>query len=581
MSYPGLFAKAKEVFSVGTHFLKEERFRIGYVFLFYLAFFSLIYLTIARTFGLDDQFFHIRFAELFREQGMAAFTDFQSIYFSRMGIEQEYFVYYNFLFYLILIPFTLITPLVIGMKLYGVVVLSFSFTTVYVFLHKIAVRYPFLWTLLLLTVLMQSQWLYRFTIARPFTLAPVFLIILLFFIHRKKHGWSAITAFLFFYWHTATFFFPLALAGAYFLFEQFYGKKPDWRMVYMPLFGTLLAVSVAYFISPGVVAYLRDVIFPVFFDTVLTKGTGIVEGAEVYGRNILITIPAFFWLVTGLFVMGSYEVLRYIRTKRGIATKEEAIDLSIQPLRAVLFTASLFFLAATVLSVRFLDYFVYFSLIYVAIAVTDAVQFIRIHGTTFRKSLAFGAAVTACYLFINLAFGFYDSLAEAKTQVVVQAPAEWLNANVKEEKIIFNVDWSAFPALYYFTGDRFRYATGLEPRFLYDLSPEMYWMWNNMGNHGILCVERDCSQVLERKKQALSRKESEQGWYEEQGAAIAAAVQDVFKTDIIVVSIERKDLLAVMDHSDRFKKEYFDDTNSALAVYRIVESGERESKESD
>ena len=113
-----VFAKIRTFLSRRYDFLNRERLYPLYVFLFFFSFFSVSYLTLDQVFGLDDHFFHIRFAELFREQGMSAFTEFQSIYFSRMGIGQEYLVYYNFLFYLALVPFTLITPLVLGIKMY-------------------------------------------------------------------------------------------------------------------------------------------------------------------------------------------------------------------------------------------------------------------------------------------------------------------------------------------------------------------------------------------------------------------------------------------------------------------------------
>jgi len=577
MSYLSIFAKTGEFLLISFRFLNKEKLYPWYVFLFFLAFFTLLYMTLDQVFSLDDGFFHIRFAELLREKGVAAFTDFQSIYFSRMSIGQEYLVYYNFLFYLVLLPFTFIIPLVVGMKLYGVIALTVSFTAVYAFLRKVSVRYSFLWMLLFLIVLLQSGWLFRFTLARPFTLTPVFLVVMLFFIHQKRYRFSALVAFLYFFWHTATFFFPLAFAFGYFLFEQFYGKKPDWKMIMMPLLGTLVALFAAYLISPGVIAYLRDVIFPVFFDTALTKGTGIVEGNEVYGRDIFSTVTALFWFVATLFVVGAYEILRYIRMKRGIQEAEERIDMSMQPLRAVLFMASLVFLGATTLSGRFLDYFVYFCLLYIAIAVTDVGKFIEIRGVAFKQALRFGTLLAGLYLLISLSLGFYNSLAEAQSHLFVAAPAEWLNTNVESGKIIFNVDWSAFPTFYYFTGDRFRYATGLEPRFLYDLSPQLYWVWNNIGG-GIACTESDCSELAQEREQALSHEDSKQGWYAEQGNLIADVILQDFKTDIVVTSINRKDLLAVMDNSKRFKKEYFDDKNSTYAVYRIVATDESEIK---
>jgi len=569
MSYSRIYVKAKKLFSKAYFLLNKQSLHPWYVFLFFACYFIAAYMTVEKVFSLDDHFFHIRFAELFRQRGMGAFTGFQSIYFSKMGIVKDYFVYYNFLFYIVLIPFTFISPLVLGMKLYGVFALSASFMAVYVFLKKVPVKYPFVWTLLFLLAMLQSGWLFRFTLARPFTLAPAFLVVLLLFIYKKKYLAMAIIAFLYFYWHTATFVFPLCLAFGYFLFEQFYGKKPDWKLVTWPLAGTLAAVFLAYLISPGVVSYLKDVIFPVFFDTTLTKSTGISEGAEVYGKDIISTATGFFLFVATLIIAGSYEIFRYIHLKKVVQGIEDAIDMSVQPLRAMLFMASLAFFAATSLSGRFLDYFVFFCFLYVAIALGDLVKFFEIKGETFRRSLRVSLAVIIVFLFTTLSLNFYDSLASRSSYLIAQGPAEWLNMNLEKDKIIFNADWDSFPTLYYFTGDKFRYVTGLEPRFLYDLDHRLYWEWSNIGK-GIYCDSNDCSALLKQRQAISTRGDGKKQWDQYEGNLIANAILSDFQTDIIVVSNGNKDLLGVMDDSDRFERKFFDDKNSAYAIYKII-----------
>ena len=117
MSYLNIFAnifvRARFYFSKLFVFLDRKALYAWYVFFFCVTFFSVLYLTIDGVFSLDDHFFHIRFAQLFWQEGISAFTDFQSIYFSKMGIGHEYFVYYNFLFYIALIPFAFIVPFVV------------------------------------------------------------------------------------------------------------------------------------------------------------------------------------------------------------------------------------------------------------------------------------------------------------------------------------------------------------------------------------------------------------------------------------------------------------------------------------
>jgi hypothetical protein len=98
----------------------------------------------------------------------------------------------------------------------------------------------------------------------------------------------------------------------------------------------------------------------------------------------------------------------------------------------------------------------------------------------------------------------------------------------------------------------------------------MYWTWNGIGS-GIYCEVSDCTEIVKQRDKELAQKENKQRWYEDQGNLIANAVLHDFKTDIIVTSIGRKGLLDVMNNSKRFKKEFFDDKNSAYAIYKIVE----------
>jgi hypothetical protein len=205
----------------------------------------------------------------------------------------------------------------------------------------------------------------------------------------------------------------------------------------------------------------------------------------------------------------------------------------------------------------------------VAIAVEDFVKFVEIKGKLFRKSLWVSITVIVIFLFTNISLKFYDSLASANSQLAAQKPAEWLDSNLERNKIIFNADWDSFPVLYYFTGDKFRYVAGIEPRFLFDLDQKLYWEWVNIKN-GIYCEERECSELI-RQFQAIPKKgDGRVQWYAHMGDLIAEAILLDFKTDIIVVSNGNSRLLELMDNSSRFKKEFFDNENSMYAIYRIV-----------
>ncbi|HWQ60094.1 MAG TPA: hypothetical protein VN420_03020 [Candidatus Fimivivens sp.] len=570
MAYSDSFGKMKTASERVVRILFQDRFRTPYVFSFFLILFLVAYMTVEKVSSLDDHFFHIRFAATLLEKGWPALSDFRSIYYSKMGIGHEYLVYYNFLFYLILLPFALLKPLVLGIKLYGIIAMAASFAAVYAFLKNVSARLPFLWTLIFAAVLLQSGWLVRLSLARPFTLAPVFLVAMLYAVHRRKYVLSAVIPFLYFFWHTATFMFPMCLAVGYVVSEQFYGKRTDWKMIILPFLGTVAAVVSAFTISPGVVGYLRDVIFPVFFDTALTKRSGIAEGNEVYGRDFFAILKSFYAFLSALFVLGAYEIALYVRAKRGIESVEERPDPGIRPLRLTLFLASLVFLVGSTLSGRFLDYFVYFCILYVAIVATDAMRFVDVRGT-FRRAAAVGLAIVSSYLFVSLVFDFSTGIAGTQSYETSEGPAEWLNGNVPEGAVVFNSSWSSFPTLYYFTGDRFRYVTGLEPRFLYDLDPRLYWSWRHIGDDGTACPQEVCSDRSDLRAAYFNGGDAgKTEWYRMEGDRVADLIGTGFGSDIVVASLGQRNFLDLMDRSDRFRRTFFDPENSSYAVYRVV-----------
>lgn len=561
--------KLKDFFIRYFSVLKSEKFYIFYTFSFFLVYFLIVFMTMDKTYSLDDHFFHIKFAELMRTDGLSAFTNFDSIYFSNMGIGDKYFVYYNFLFYIALIPFTFFLPLVLGLKLYAVFILASSFTAVYFFVKKIGMKYSFFWVNVFMMALVYSGWMGRFTLARPFVLAPVLLVIILYNIHNKKYFLNVLVSFFYFYWHTATFIFPFCLSLGYATFEAFYGKKVDWKNVISNLVGTLSAVLSAYLFFPGIIPYLRDVIFPVFFDTAIVKNSGILEGNEVYGKNILDSISMFFIFFSALCMCGCYDIMKYIQEKKNPLEVNGGDNSVKKPLKLTLFVASLIFLLASNLSARFIDYFVFFCFLYFAVFFSSKIKFFEVNNVLFKKSLKISFSILFIYMLVNLSFKFYDNVASQNSYTIAQGAAQWLGENVKKDAIIFNVDWDSFPLLYYFNGNEFRYVTGLEPRFLYDFNKELYWKWFNIGG-GIFCSSRDCGELVDNRGKALKNESLKGEWLDKEGESIAKVIKSDFHSDIIVVSNGRKDLLKVLDNSDYFKREYFDDENSSLAVYRIV-----------
>ena len=556
MSLMKTHSRGKEWFTRGLGLLRNERFYDVYAFFFFVSVLLISYLALDDFVVLDDHFFHIRFVQLAAEQGLRAFTDFQSIYFSEIVASGEHLIYYNFLFYLVLWPFSLFSPPVLGIKLFGLFATAASLTVVYAILRRISVRYAFLWAVFFLIALAESGLLVRLLSARPFALAPVLIILLLYFLYRERRYAAFVVAFAYFYWHTATFFLPILVSAGYLILDRYYhSEKFDWHILIWPFAGTFAAVATSHLIFPGVLSYLIDITLPVLIDAAVPGGVGVAEGAEVYGANFFSIFPALSPLIGFLIIFGVRETIELLYRERRAATNRRLMTLQM-----TLFLGSVTLLAASLFSLRFTDYFVYFAILYVALAVSGFWHSVVIPDQSAWRQLKIGALVVLALFVMDIGPKIRSTDAEAAkvSYLTAQGPTDWMLAQLKPGALVFNTDWDAFPLLYYFTGDHIRYATGLEPRFLYDHDAGLYWLWRNIGDRGIYCetagcpVSRDMSQEDDR---------------------IADAILSDFDTDTVIVRTNRTELIGLLDHSPRFRREYRDDANSIFAIYRVLEAG--------
>lgn len=549
-------------------FFRREKLYGLYAFSFFFIVLSSTYLALDTVLPSDDHFFHIRFTQSIFENGLAAFTDFQSIPFSRIVAEGEHLIYYNFLFYIALLPFSLIVPPVLGIKLFGIFTVALSLTVVFLFLQKLRVRYAFAWTVLFLITLTESGLLVRHLSARPFTLAPVILLVLLYFLFSRRWWLAGLAAGFYFYWHTATFFLPLVLALAYGIFDRYHrsSSKFEWQIIGAPLAGTVLAVASSYLIYPGVLTYLFEITLPVFFDAAFHGGAGVLEGSEVYGVEFFFFLSSLPVLIVPLILFGMTEWRRLTFRKQSVSLSDS--DSQKDVLRTTLFVGSVTLALATLVSLRFADYFAYFSILYIGIA-TDAIsRQITLNDRRLWRPLSVGVCIVLALFVLDIGPKLYQHTREVPSYLTALAPTDWLKTNIPKGTIIFNADWDAQPLLYYFVGDDYRFVTGLEPRFLYDYDKRLYWLWRNIGE-GSYCEQSACQEEQSQKEALLTHRSEKEELRQSEAAQIADVIQRDFKTDIVVTRIDRKELIRLMDESPLFQKEYSDPKNSIFAIYRI------------
>lgn len=556
----------KKIWLAIKNVYKKDYIKIISVFLFLFFSYGLIYFSINKLVSLDDPLFHIRFAEIIKERGINAFRDFHWLYFSNISKDQSYFVYYSFLFYLVLIPFTYIKPLILAIKLYGVFSFSLLFTTLYYFLLKIKIKKPFLWIIVTLALINHNM-LSRFLVARSFTLAPALLLLELYFLYRKKYWGVFLISIIYFYWHTATFFFPLIVAALFVIFENFYGKKTDLKLVFNSAIGIFIAFVATALFAPGIF-YVFNTIFGIFSDTIIGKNVGIAEGSELYPIEFFSYIKNNM-LIMALFILAVvFEIRQYLYIRRN---KKDFLIYSSngkQPLKGALFFLSLSFFLGMFLTKRVEDFFVFFSIAYIIISFNDILKYIDIKNTVVKKSIISAFIIVCGYLFFGNLLFVQDKIASTRPYDLTKGASEWIKNNTNKNEIIFHTTWNWFPLLFYYNTDNY-YIVGLEPRVFYDYNHELYWAWWNISNNGYVCAEESCNEIKKEQQYYLRNEERKKGWHKKEGDKIADYIKNNFQSRFVLTSKSFANLNEIMDNNDRFEKVFTDNVYNEFYIYEI------------
>ncbi|MFA6432944.1 MAG: hypothetical protein WCV82_04000 [Candidatus Paceibacterota bacterium] len=541
--------------------------------LFFAVFFS-VYFSVSTISSSDDHFFHLRFAQEMLNNGFFdSFRDFHSIYFSNIAQGNAYFVYYNFLFYLFILPFTFVAPLYLGIKLYAVFAVTAAFTLLYFCLKRFEIKNPFVWTLLFIAITNVSS-IWRFFLSRPYSLAPSLLLLLLFFLYRKNHLGVFLVSAIYMFWHSATFFMPLGVAVVYYLVERFYGSRGDIKNLLYAFFGTALAVLSTYLVSSGFLLYMKEIIFGTYLETIIGKKVAIGEGGELYPADFFNLIQAnsliFALFVTALSV-DIYSYVSYRFRQAGVGAAEYFAGLSearrhLQT--SVLIMTAGFFLGTIVMSSRFGDYFTFFAALYIALCFDYVRRLMSVSGNAMiRRSMATGLAIVLVYLFVSNMLFLQNRLAYGTNPNELLQVGMWLKENTKPGTIVFNANWSWFPQLYYNSPNN-NYVTGLEPRFTYTYDPKIYWLWAHIAANGYVCEAEKCLEIAALQTEALAKDATIAAWAKIEGEKIADAMLDKLHSPYVVTSRDYRILNYTMDHSDRFKRELYNEQYGYL-VYSV------------
>lgn len=458
--------------------------------LFLIAFALFAHLQFTDTFADPDSFYHAKAALLTAEHG--PIRDFPWL---PLTVLQDRYADQHFLYHVLLIPFIAGADPLVGMKVAAVLFGAAFVALFYWILKKLHVRWAWWFALALLAV---EPLTFRMSLAKAPSVSLLLLLLGLFFLFSYRA------------WH---------LGALAFLYVWFYGGFP------------VLLVAVGFFVlAHGIVRLTRrddhhrfvGKVFALlgrkFRDRPVRRHLVGTVGAAVAGLTLGLVVNPFFpknilFAYHQLVQIGilnfrdtigvggewySYAPIELMTNtivlSVALAVALPLFALTLRKQTKASWTALLlwaFFLALTLKSRRYVEYYVPMGMLFAALATAsslrgvdlkrEAAPFLRFARRSWATKLI--AALIVGYIAIALPALAVRDLAKEKRDLRSGSPmmkfqksATWLAQHSRQGDLVVHSDWDEFPLLWYWN-DTNAYVAGLDATFFYERNRDLYWKW--------------------------------------------------------------------------------------------------------
>jgi len=473
----------------------------------------------------NDGYYHIRWAAMLRESWphLPAFKNLPLT-----TLDEHDYVDHHYLFHVLLIPFTF-GDLRMGAKLAAVVFSSIGMVSLFALLVAWRVRYRWLWLAPL--VAGSEHFLYRMSMTRAPALSLVFLGIGTYLILNRKHIWLAILSFIF--------------VWSYSLFPM--------------IFGFALLYSIAVYVSQrrfdfwGAAASLIGIIVGLVINPYFPKNLSLLR------EHLLMKYSSTYPVAVGIewdpydsWSMVGISAVAFIVFFVGLAAFEYRRRVhDLKPLFFLIVSVAL--LIMTFKARRFIEYWPPFAVLFAAFTISPrlaSVRFTWLARTRDRVIAAIAAAVVTVAAILWMGWCAWTSREDVKSETdpyTYRGASEWIATNVPAGSMIFNTNWDAFPALFYYNPN-YAYVSGLDPTYLYNRDHQLWEVYERINNS-----------------------EEENG---------AKAIKERFGADYVVTGNGDSDFLVNAKDDENFEV-VFEDRGAVVLRVRNLESGPGKSDESE
>ncbi|MFA6272508.1 MAG: hypothetical protein WC693_05415 [Patescibacteria group bacterium] len=469
--------------------ITKSNFPYTYLVIFTIAFGIFFYIQYTPAFPDPDSFYHMKMALLIRDGNLGQGFPWLSDY----TILGNAYTDQHLLYHVFLIPFvTLFTP-AIGIKIATVFLGATLITTFYWLLRKEKIRFAWFYSLLLLFV---EPFTFRISLAKAPSVSIIFLLLVLWCLFRYRMKLLFILSTIF-VWAYGGFLLTVVFAGLYGvvntlfdlrknkvtgLLKHYFGHEKSWvkKVLTGKELGMVL-VSVA-----GIMVGL--VINPYFPNNLSYYWAQLVQigivnyqniigvGGEWYPYSVTELVPNTVFLF--LILLAAF-VIFFVTIKKQNSKSVTLLILTV------------FFLALTLKSRRYVEYFVPFSMLFSAFALSPFLAKVSVTGMlkkipSFYNSRKIIFTILLVYFVVTIPTIAIRDLKQERNSFKNGIPynkfesaSNWLENNTPEGSIVLHSDWDEFPILFYHNSHN-HYIVGLDPTFMYIHNEDLYWKWVNI-----------------------------------------------------------------------------------------------------
>lgn len=433
----------------------------------------------------DDPFYHSRFANLIAHGNWQLFTNNPYLQFVTPAFQKTDIYFFH---HLALVPFTYWNP-ILGYKIYSIFLSFLVVLAFWLILVKNKIRAKYFWLAVL--IIASPTFVFRLNLGRDF-IYSIFFALMTFYVLTTGKYWQLLIVGFFYSLSYLGFILMLGIILTFLLIQIFKKEKVALQALLWTLAGLVLGILT----HPGAINYLK-LIWIILTATLFGGFHNAAELEPMELKNLLMDTA-----VVNIFIVSALIglIIYLIHSKNRFHPLRSTLQNKINSKLVLLFFLALGAFIMTLKSQRFIEYFVPFGLLFVSFVVNLAFDKFDFSKLTLKPWLFISLPLVFTFAFILSFFGL-KNFSLAKDYLKNQTPdpnigiSEWLKANTPPKSLVFNVDWSNFPGLFYHNQQNY-YATGLDISLTRALDPQIYAVYKAIENGEIQNIGQKVKEVF-------------------------------------------------------------------------------------